>query len=51
MLGTLLLYFGWDLLFATGKFQLLIYSSLMVALMLLLPNGVLSLLDRKRDRP
>ena len=51
MLGTLLLYFGWDLLFATGKFQLLIYSSLMVALMLLLPNGVLSLLDRNRDRP
>jgi branched-chain amino acid transport system permease protein len=24
MLGTLLLYFGWDLLFATGRFQLLI---------------------------
>lgn len=50
MLGTLLLYFGWDLLFATGRFQLLIYSSLMIILMLLLPNGVLSLLDRKGDR-
>ena len=47
MLGTLLLYFGWDLLFATGRYQLLIYSSLMIALMLWLPNGVLSLLDRK----
>ncbi len=51
MLGTLLLYFGWDLLFATGRFQLLIYSSLMIALMLLLPNGVLSLMDRKRSKP
>ena len=50
MLGTLLLYFGWDLLFATGRFQLLTYSSLMIILMLLLPNGVLSLLDRKGDR-
>ena len=50
MLGTLLLYFGWDLLFATGRFQLLIYSSLMIALMLLLPNGVLSLMDRKGSK-
>ena len=50
MVGTLLLYFGWDLLFATGRFQLLIYSSLMIALMLWLPNGVLSLMDRKGGR-
>jgi branched-chain amino acid transport system permease protein len=50
MLGTLLLFFGWDLLFATGRFQLLIYSSLMIALMLWLPNGVLSLMDRKGAR-
>ena len=48
--STLLLYFGWDLLFATGRFQLLIYSSLMIALMLWLPNGVLSLMDRKGGR-
>ena len=48
MLGTLMLYFGWDLLFTTGKYQLLIYSSLLIALMLALPNGVLSLLDRKK---
>lgn len=43
MLGTLVLYFGWDLLFLTGKYQLLIYSSILIALMLLLPNGLLSL--------
>ncbi len=43
MLGTLMLYFGWDLLFTTGRFQLLIYSSLLIALMLVLPNGLLSL--------
>ncbi|MCB1311337.1 MAG: branched-chain amino acid ABC transporter permease [Sedimentitalea sp.] len=50
MLGTLLLYFGWDLLFTTGRFQLLIYSSLLIVLMLVLPNGILSLLDRKGGR-
>ena len=43
MLGTLVLYFGWNLLFETGKFQLLIYSTLMIILMLVLPNGILSL--------
>jgi branched-chain amino acid transport system permease protein len=49
MLGTLLIYLGWDFLFSTGKYQLLIYSSLLIVLMLLLPNGVLSIFDRKRD--
>jgi branched-chain amino acid transport system permease protein len=43
MLGTLVLYFGWDLLFQTGRFQLLIYSSLLILLMLVLPNGIVSL--------
>ncbi|MDX8447592.1 branched-chain amino acid ABC transporter permease [Mesorhizobium captivum] len=43
MLGTLVLYFGWDMLFQTGRFQLLIYSGLMIVLMLVLPNGLLSL--------
>ncbi len=43
MLGTLVLYFGWDLLFQTGRFQLLIFSSILIALMLALPNGLLSL--------
>lgn len=43
MLGTLVLYFGWDLLFELGRFQLLAYSSLLIILMLVLPNGLLSL--------
>jgi branched-chain amino acid transport system permease protein len=43
MLGTLLLYFGWDLLFSAGQYQMLIYSSLLIAAMLALPNGLLSL--------
>jgi branched-chain amino acid transport system permease protein len=43
MLGTLVLYFGWNLLFSTEKFQLLIYSTAMIILMLVLPNGLLSL--------
>ena len=43
MLGTLVLYFGWDLLFATGEYQLLIYSGILILLMLALPNGLLSL--------
>ena len=50
MLGTLLLYFGWDLLSVAREYQLLIYSSAMIALMLVLPNGVLSLLTEKGGR-
>ena len=50
MLGTLVLYFGWDLLFQTGKYQLLIYSTLMIILMLFLPNGLLSLGELLRKR-
>jgi branched-chain amino acid transport system permease protein len=50
MLGTFLLYFGWDLLSIAKQYQLLIYSSAMIALMLVLPNGVLSLFDRKGGR-
>jgi branched-chain amino acid transport system permease protein len=48
MLGTLVLYFGWDLLFQTGEFQLLIFSVILIALMLGLPNGLLSLHLGKR---
>ncbi len=54
MLGTLVLYFGWDLLFQAGQYQLLIYSGVMIALMLVLPNGLLSIRPlnfRKRVRP
>jgi branched-chain amino acid transport system permease protein len=43
MLGTLVLYFGWDLLFQAGEYQLLIYSGVMILLILVLPNGLLSL--------
>jgi branched-chain amino acid transport system permease protein len=43
LIGTFVLYFGWDLLFQTGEYQLLIFSSLLIALMLVLPNGLLSL--------
>lgn len=50
MLGTLLLYFGWDLLSVAKEYQLLIYSGALIVLMLVLPNGVLSLLDKKGGR-
>lgn len=43
MLGTLTLYFGWDLLFELGKYQLLVYSSVLILLILVLPNGLLSI--------
>ncbi|WP_029064277.1 branched-chain amino acid ABC transporter permease [Labrenzia sp. DG1229] len=43
MLGTLVLYFGWDLLFELGRYQLLVYSGMLIILMLFLPNGLLSL--------
>ena len=43
IIGTFVLYFGWDLLFQTGQFQLLIFSSSLIAFMLVLPNGLLSL--------
>jgi len=49
MLGTLLLYFGWDLLFLTGKYQLLIYASLVILIMLALPNGILSIRFPRRS--
>lgn len=49
MLGTLTLYFGVELaVFETGRFQLLIYSTLMIILMLVLPNGLLSLGEGRR---
>ena len=44
------LYFGWDLLFQTGEFQLLIYSTVLIVLMLVLPNGILSLRRRPEGR-
>ena len=43
MLGTLVLYVGWDALFKTGEYQLFIFSAVLIALILFLPNGLLSL--------
>jgi branched-chain amino acid transport system permease protein len=48
VVGTFVLYFGWDFLFRTGAFQLLIYSMVLIALMLVLPNGILSLFAPRR---
>lgn len=49
ILGTFVLYFGWDLLYSFGDFQLLIFSIILIAMMLVLPNGLLSLrLSRSR---
>ncbi len=42
MLGTLVLYFGWDLLFEFGKYQMLIYATLLILIIRFLPNGLLS---------
>ena len=42
MLGTLVLYFGWDLLFEIGKYQMLVYSMILIAVIRFLPNGLLS---------
>lgn len=49
MLGTLVLYFGWDLLFEFGKYQMLIYSTFLILIIRFLPNGLLSLSFRKGD--
>jgi branched-chain amino acid transport system permease protein len=47
MLGTLVLYFGWDLLFEFGKYQMLIYSLILIIIIRFLPNGLLSIRFRK----
>ncbi len=47
MLGALVLYFGWDFLFRAGQYQLLIYASVLIALILFLPNGLLSVRWRR----
>jgi len=49
MLGTLVLYFGCDLLFEFGKYQMLIYSTFLILIIRFLPNGLLSLSFRKGD--
>lgn len=47
ILGAFVLYFSWDMLFIFKEYQLLIYSSIMILLMLFLPNGILSLRFKK----
>ncbi len=42
MLGTLVLYFGWDLLFELGKYQMLVYAIILIGVIRFLPNGLLS---------
>jgi branched-chain amino acid transport system permease protein len=44
LIGTFVLRFGWELLFQAAQYQLLIYSVLLIAVILLLPNGLLSLI-------
>lgn len=50
MLGTLVLYFGWDLMFELGRYQLLTYSLLLIVLIRFLPNGLLSISLQKRSK-
>ena len=50
ILGTFVLRFGWDLLFETAQWQLLIYSGVLILLMLALPNGLLSLLAMRHGK-
>jgi len=50
LVGTFVLRFGWDVLFQAGQYQLLIYSAVLIALMLVLPNGLLSLIGMGRGR-
>jgi branched-chain amino acid transport system permease protein len=47
MLGTLVLYFGWDLLFEFGRYQMLIFAVILIAVIRFLPNGLLSVKFRK----
>ncbi len=50
IVGTFVLRFGWDLLFRAAEWQLLIYSSVLILLMLVLPNGILSLLAMRQPK-
>ncbi len=55
IIGASALYFAWDWLSVMGDYQLFIYATMMISLMLFLPNGLLSinwseLLSARRDR-
>ncbi len=47
IVGSFVLYFSWDFLFVAREYQLLIYSSIMIMLILFMPNGLLSLPCKK----
>lgn len=51
IVGTFVLFIGFEFLQGLNEFQPLIYSMLMIALMLFLPNGILSLKLWSRDEP
>ncbi len=50
LVGTFVLRFGWDLLFQAEQYQLLIYSIVLIGLMLVLPNGLVSLVGIRRRK-
>jgi branched-chain amino acid transport system permease protein len=50
IVGTFVVYFGWDFLYQAGDYQMLIYSLVLIALMLFLPNGLLSLRPAARKQ-
>ncbi|MDI9314067.1 MAG: branched-chain amino acid ABC transporter permease [Hydrotalea sp.] len=43
IVGATVLYFAWDWLSVMGNYQLFIYASAMISMMLFLPNGLLSI--------
>jgi len=47
LVGTFVLQLGWNLLFQAAQFQMLIYALVLIAMMLLLPNGLLSLIGMR----
>lgn len=51
VVGTFLLVVSFELLHEFQRYQALIYGVLMITFMLLLPNGILSLLQPQRRRP
>ncbi len=50
LVGTFVLRLGWDLLFQMAEYQLLIYAAALIVLMLVLPNGLLSLFGTRRSK-
>ncbi len=50
LVGTFVLRLGWDLLFEAAQYQLLIYAAVLIGLMLVLPNGLLSLIASRRGK-